>query len=200
MSQESFVFYRSFYKAIKNLDDMTLAETVKAICAYALDGEETELEGISEIILDMAKPQIDANTKRREDGKKGGRPKKETIGFQEKNHRLENEKPNVNENENVNVNENVNEKKSGDKPHRSFKPPAVDEVRAYCNERKNDVDAQSFVDFYESKGWLVGKVKMKDWKAAVRTWERRGSSGRSPNTEIDESFRRALANSDVVDW
>lgn len=53
-----------------------------------------------------------------------------------------------------------------------FKPPSVDEVRAYCLERKNNVSAEAFVDFYSSKGWMVGKNKMKDWKSAVRNWER----------------------------
>lgn len=53
-----------------------------------------------------------------------------------------------------------------------FIPPTVEEVRAYCSERKNNVDPQTFVDFYQGKGWMVGKNKMKDWKAAVRTWER----------------------------
>lgn len=53
-----------------------------------------------------------------------------------------------------------------------FIPPTVDEVQAYCEERKNGVDARCFVDFYESKNWVVGKAKMKNWKAAVRTWER----------------------------
>lgn len=54
-----------------------------------------------------------------------------------------------------------------------FAPPTVDEVRAYCQERGNTIDPQRFVDFYESKGWFVGKNKMKDWKAAVRNWEGR---------------------------
>lgn len=54
-----------------------------------------------------------------------------------------------------------------------FVPPTVDEVRAYCLERKNNVDPESFVSFYESKGWMIGKNKMKDWKAAVRTWEQK---------------------------
>lgn len=61
-------------------------------------------------------------------------------------------------------------KKSGDE---RFKVPAVEEVAAYCEERRNNVDAQSWWDFYQSKGWMVGKNKMKDWKAAVRTWEQR---------------------------
>ncbi len=59
-------------------------------------------------------------------------------------------------------------KRSTRKP---FIPPAVEEVRAYCTERGNSVDAEAFVDFYASKGWMIGKNKMKDWKAAVRTWE-----------------------------
>lgn len=54
-----------------------------------------------------------------------------------------------------------------------FAPPSVDEVRAYCLERNNSVDPEAFVDFYESKGWKVGSNPMKDWKAAVRTWEKR---------------------------
>ena len=53
-----------------------------------------------------------------------------------------------------------------------FTPPTKDEVKAYCLERKNNVDAQRFVDFYASKGWKVGNQPMKDWRAAVRTWER----------------------------
>ena len=59
----------------------------------------------------------------------------------------------------------------GEKAKR-FIPPSVEEVEQYCLERGNNIDAQSFIDFYESKGWMIGKNKMKDWKAAVRTWER----------------------------
>lgn len=54
-----------------------------------------------------------------------------------------------------------------------FSPPSVDDVRDYCLERNNGIDAEQFVDFYASKGWKVGKDSMKDWKAAVRTWEKR---------------------------
>jgi hypothetical protein len=53
-----------------------------------------------------------------------------------------------------------------------FIPPKFEEVEEYCKERKNSIDAQHFIDFYTSKGWMVGKNKMKDWKAAVRTWEK----------------------------
>jgi hypothetical protein len=54
-----------------------------------------------------------------------------------------------------------------------FKKPHVFDIKNYCLERKNNIDPEAFYDFYESKGWKVGKNKMKDWRAAVRTWETR---------------------------
>lgn len=79
----------------------------------------------------------------------------------------------------------IEEKKEGKKERnniRRFEPPAVETVRAYCNERNNQVDPEMFVDFYESKNWMVGKNKMKDWKAAVRTWEKGRSQTRKEET------------------
>ena len=58
-----------------------------------------------------------------------------------------------------------------------FRRPSVEEVRAYCQERRNSVDAEQFVDYYESKGWRVGHNPMKDWKACVRTWKRKKVNG-----------------------
>lgn len=57
------------------------------------------------------------------------------------------------------------------KPRKIFRPPTIQEVREYCLERENHIDAEYFVNFYQSKNWMVGKNKMKDWKACVRTWE-----------------------------
>lgn len=66
------------------------------------------------------------------------------------------------------------------KPLARFTPPTVDEVNAYCWERGNRVNAQRFVDFYSAKGWKIGQNPMKDWKAAVRTWEQRDDSPAQP--------------------
>ena len=67
-----------------------------------------------------------------------------------------------------------------------FTPPTVEEVSSYCQERKNGIDAQRFVDYYESRGWMLGKTKMKDWRAAVRTWERGSDkSAITANTTAD---------------
>ena len=63
--------------------------------------------------------------------------------------------------------------------NKRFTPPTLDEVKAYCNERHNGIDAQYFIDYYTSKGWMVGRNKMKDWKASVRTWEKKKGTGRS---------------------
>ena len=63
---------------------------------------------------------------------------------------------------------------------KQFIPPTLEEVEAYCKERGNNINPQSFVDFYSSKGWMVGKNKMKDWKACVRTWEQRSRDNTQP--------------------
>ena len=66
-----------------------------------------------------------------------------------------------------------------------FTPPTVEDVREYCEERNNGIDPEAFVSFYESKGWMIGKNKMKDWKAAVRTWEK-GRKQENKNNSFDE--------------
>lgn len=75
---------------------------------------------------------------------------------------------------------------------KKFTPPTEAEVRDYCEQRKNGVDAEAFVNFYESKGWMIGKNKMKDWKAAVRTWER--------NRGSNKGDRIATRVSEVDNW
>lgn len=65
------------------------------------------------------------------------------------------------------------ERAKAEPPQRCVVPPKVEWVREYCSTRNNGIDAQEFVDFYEQKGWKVGKNRMEDWQAAVRTWEAR---------------------------
>lgn len=67
----------------------------------------------------------------------------------------------------------------GNKPQKRFAKPTLEEVQAYCLERGKGVDAQKWFDYYSANGWKVGKNPMKDWKAAVRTWERSGNNGGS---------------------
>lgn len=170
--RDSIVFYRSFYEAIKEIPLEEQGVVYNAIYGYALDGIEPELNGIAKAIFLLVKPQIDANNNRYENGKKGGKPKAN------QNETKTEPKPNqdVTETEpNVNVNVNENDLKENIK-RKVFTKPTVEEVKAYCVERKNNVNPDKFIDFYESKGWLIGKNPMKDWKACVRTWEKGGSS------------------------
>ena len=69
---------------------------------------------------------------------------------------------------------------SANKSHR-FVPPTLEEVVAYCQERKNKVDPQTFIDHYEANGWFRGKTKIKDWKACVRTWEKNNNKQDKPS-------------------
>lgn len=78
-----------------------------------------------------------------------------------------------------------------------FNPPTIDDVRAYCNDRKNSVNAQSFVDFYQSKGWYVGKNKMKCWQSAIRTWETRENERK--NNQPMTLIRRAELAAQGID-
>jgi len=78
-----------------------------------------------------------------------------------------------------------------------FTPPSVDEVSDYCNQRNNSVDAETFIDFYQAKGWMVGKNKMKDWKACVRTWEtnrKQRSKPRKEGTIKDRTIEDSLTD------
>lgn len=82
---------------------------------------------------------------------------------------------------------------------KKFVEPTVEEVQAYCDERKNGISGKDFVDFYSSKGWMVGKNKMVDWKASVRTWERYrgysasnrtvGTATRTASVRVADNFR-----------
>jgi len=73
--------------------------------------------------------------------------------------------------DNTNININNNNITYSNKVR--FKKPDILDIKNYCLERKNNIDAEAFIDFYDSKDWKIGKNKMKDWKAAIRTWERR---------------------------
>lgn len=89
---------------------------------------------------------------------------------------LDNNIQDIDNNNSEAIERSVGDKKGGaggKHPGKRFVKPTVEDIRSYCTERGNAVDAQRFYDFYEAKGWLIGKNPMKDWKAAVRTWEQR---------------------------
>lgn len=210
---DKFTFFASYYEAIEELDDKTRLKVYDMICRYALYGEIIESENpIEKSLFTIIKPFIDSSEKRRSGGRKGGLSKKQSK-IQEDNQgslqgslqaslqnddkvAYENDVSNKNKNKNKNMNKNMKENMKENK-RGGFSPPTLSEVQAYCKERNNNVDAETFVNFYQSKDWYVGKNKMKDWKAAVRTWEnksRQENKQQESESDSDLDKYRMLVN------
>ena len=85
----------------------------------------------------------------------------------------------------INKQETINNKQVIVENQKRFSEPTILEIKNYCEERKNNVDFNKFYDFYKSKGWMVGKNKMKDWQAAVRTWEKESSFKKTEQKTIE---------------
>ena len=92
-----------------------------------------------------------------------------------------------------------NKKEDTNVSKKKFVPPTVEEVRDYCQERGNKVDPQAFVDHYTSNGWMVGKNKMKSWKAAVGTWERSSWQSREAPAQKKYDANKGMMTSNYGD-
>lgn len=84
-------------------------------------------------------------------------------------------------NNNTSINNTINNTVNKGEKRKRFNPPTLEEVKQYCQERKNKVDPERWFNYYMANGWHVGRNKMKDWKAAVRTWERNSFSNNGDN-------------------
>ena len=93
------------------------------------------------------------------------------------------------DNTNTKYNNNTNLTDSNKKAF--FKKPSLIDIENYCLSRNNNIDAEAFIDFYESKNWMIGSNKMKDWKAAVRTWERRETK-KQTMSKIDKQLNEYM--------
>ena len=204
---DAFLFYRSYREALNGMTQKDQLATLLAIIDYSLYGVEPKLTGKTPAaVFTVARPIIDANNARRTGGKKGGRPKRKTTGFStEETIGSHDEKPGAFFNMEMKHEEHGNEEHGNEErsplvPHggkrERFTPPSVEEVAAYCLERKNGIDPEEFVSFYASKGWRVGTSPMRDWRSAVITWEKKrdkaADSRNAVKTEADyesgESF------------
>ena len=195
MERKQFTWYRSYYDALKELPAEEFRDIVLAVCAYALDGEEPELSGVARSIFTLIRPTLEVGRSRAENrsrteqtvlsaeqtGKRPEQTKNKPEQTQNKRKQTDNkpeqtrkEKEKEKEREKESENDSYCSPPPPSGPKR-FVPPTLAEVQSYVAERQSPVDPQGFIDFYASKGWMVGKTPMKDWKAACRnaeTWER----------------------------
>lgn len=204
MARAYFNAYHSYLEAIELLNDAERGRLFTACLVYSMTGEVPELRGNERFVFAGMKSQIDRDSKQyenrceinRRNGSLGGqtRPSERYQTLPDATDRYQTP-PKEKEKEKAKEKEKTKEKEkengdSADKPHRFIKP-TVEEIRAYCLERRNNVDPQRFFDFYEAKGWRIGNQMMKDWQAAVRTWEGRETS-KPPDCGTTNPFKRML--------
>ena len=169
--KNSFVLYTDYMQHIEMLSMEQRGILFTAIMAYA-SGQTPNIDGMEAMAFSFIKAQMDRDAEnynktvaaRREAGRRGGIAKAESVKQSVANvanaKRAKKEVANLADNDTVTDND------------KRFVPPTLQEIEFYCRESGNTIDAAKFIDFYKSKGWMVGKNKMKDWKAAVRNWKR----------------------------
>lgn len=178
MAREYFCAYHSYIKQCKGLSDSELGRLFRALLEYSASGKVPELNGRESVAFDFMSANIDrdaesykdtCNRNRENISKRYERIRSNTSVYE--TYQEEEEEKEKEELLKKDISNEISKKSTRQK---KFVPPTVEEVAAYCLERKNKVDAAYFVDHYTSNGWKVGKQNMKDWKAAVRTWEKNG--------------------------
>ena len=92
----------------------------------------------------------------------------------------------------------INKNKKIKTINKYFIKPMIHQIEFYCKERKNNIDAEAFFNFYESKGWKVGNTKMKDWKAAIVTWEKRDQKKPKTMSKIDSQINEYLKGKEYL--
>ena len=199
MARNYAALFHEYLDEMADLTDAEFGRLARALLVYSCTGEFPALNGNERlfkrrVIMQEDRAQenyVQVVEKNRANGQLGGRPRKptETQRNPEKPTETQNnpQKPNETQKTQIEIESEIKTEintplpngnkgsKAATPPTREtrFSPPSLSEVQAYISERGSAVDAQQFVDFYASKGWMVGKNRMKDWKAAVRTWEKR---------------------------
>ncbi len=186
--KKSFILYCDQQGVFNMLPDEQAGKLIKHIFAYVNDEEPTSEDLLLTIAFESIKTQLKRDLrkyenyidKQKENGRKGGRPKTQPFLDETQKTQAFFLKPKKADNVNVNVNENVIIKENIKENPKRFVPPTAQEVKDYMQEQGMDDLSEKWLAFYESKGWLIGKNKMKDWKAAVRTWKTNTTTTTTP--------------------
>ena len=206
--KKSFVMYESWGTAIEKMSNEQAGELIKAIYAYQKDPDAAPKDPALAFVFELIKQQLDADSQRykeacaarSEAGKKGGRPKanasdkKQMVSEESKKSKCFSEKAKKADNDNEYDNDLKENTLEGVKEKR-FAPPTLQEVKDYCLKMGyTHVDAERFIDYYTSNGWMVGKNRMKDWKAAVRNWDRREKNPQRQDGAAEVSKKNRFHN------
>lgn len=168
--RDGFLFYRSYFEAVQNLNKRDQADAILGICNYALNGIEPQLKGSAASVWILVKPIIDANHKRYRNGKKGGRPKTEA-------------KPNDNQTETkaeANKQQEIKDKRTRDKGQDNTPggAPSLSEVEAFClSLGSTPAAAAAFFDQYDRAGWMSDGKPIENWRGLLTNFVR-GGGGR----------------------
>ena len=185
-SKTTFLMYKDWIPLMKTMPREKLGDLMFAVACYQ-EGEPVEIEDqMVRSVFEMFKLKFDENetayleqceinaqiAREREE-------KKKNEASRCVKNRDEEERSITYKDRDKDIDKDLKEKTT---KREKFKKPTLEEVREYCLVRQNKVDPEQFIDFYESKGWKVGDQCMKDWKAAVRTWEKRDKpKGKPPD-------------------
>lgn len=195
MDKKHFSFFESYYRSFKGLPPKVIGEIILAMGALYFEDEEVELKGLSGSVYELIKPVLESSKKKAENGAKGGSKTKAKGKQSESKTKASDKQTPSDKDKDKDKDKDINIKEGKPK----FIPPTVEEVKEYCRERGNSVDAETFVDFYTAKGWKVGNNPMKDWKACVRTWEKRNNPipEKKPVTKFSNFEERTYNFSDL---
>jgi len=191
--------YVNFRKAIRRLSYEEKGMLFDAMLAYAEDKTLLPLEGKADAIWDFVQELLDAQHSAYENKCAGAEKarirKNPLIDIDINANQSESTQDNLSYlKKQIQIKEQIKDKEKKRVSGNKFRAPSLEEVKAYCSERGNKVNAEQFVSFYESKGWKVGTSGMKDWKAAVRTWEQRDQQPKrksdfAERTVTDDDFK-----------
>lgn len=182
MSREYIPLFLDFNDSTQDLSDEECGRLVRSIVDYANGKEyESRLTGAEKIAFRFLKGAVDRNQAISEVRAKAGASRKKTEQNESNDSKNEQTEPNSTNKKLITKNKKENKNNiAAEVASTRFQKPTVEEVRTYIVERNNGLtaqDAETFVDFYEAKGWKIGNQPMKDWKAAVRTWENKRKGG-----------------------
>ena len=206
--RDSMVFYRSFYEALRDLDNNTKAILYDAIFDYGLNFKEPELTGIAKTVFTLIRPQLDANIRKFDNGSKGGRPQKEepkdnlSETKEEPKQNQSESKAEANVNANANANGNGNSNENFNQKVKAFNPPEVDDVvicfastmaalglpnDAYGGAEKLGHD---FHNYYHSQGWKkANDLQITEWRPLIPPWlaKEKSYAAKSPKPNNQQS-------------